>query len=182
MKYKKPKLWVKSTPGFALIEVLTALFILTSVLLGLALLLISVTQHSRELVFQMQALWYVEDMLERVRANPGFDYAIAYEVTPQPAADCARVICSAEHMAIFEVASWKCLLAGTGNERCHRRLADSQEAALCQQWQLPEHCHALPGGDGRIAVTGRLYRVSVRWQSQRSQPAPFSEITMSTRI
>lgn len=182
MKYKKSKIGVKSAPGFALIEVLTALFILTAALLGLALLLISVTQHSRELVLQMQALWYVEDMLERMRANPGLDYAIAYEATPQPVADCARALCSPEQMALFEVASWKCLLAGTGNERCHRQLTGLREAALCQRWQLPEHCHALPGGDGRIAVSGRRYRVSVRWQSQHSQSAPFSEITMSTRI
>ncbi len=56
--------------GFAMLEVLISIFVLTIGLLGLAALQLTNTQNNHSAHLRSQATLFAYDMLDRVRANP----------------------------------------------------------------------------------------------------------------
>lgn len=138
---------ISSAPsrGTALLEVLLCSFILaTGVLavLNMQTLALGTTRASEHL---MRAEWLLNDMLERMKANPsGFAAALEIWPTGHILARCETLSgCTAEQLAAHDLARW------------YQRLAE---------W--------LPGGYGEInparwaefPQTARLYLVHVRWQ------------------
>lgn len=151
--------------GFTLIEVLVALLIVMTAVFGSTLLLLFAAQNSRDAVLQMRALHYMEDIFERIRANPAGRYEISYEAKPAASVNCAAASCDSAQMASFEVAHWKCLLGGPKSRICSQTLVAADALALCADFGLPDRCYALPKGDGQIKVAGRKYTISIRWAS-----------------
>lgn len=149
--------------GFSLIEVLIALLIVMTAVFSTMLLLFSAVQHSRDAVLQVRALHYVEDMFERIRANPQASYQITYGSAPPAPPRCTTDFCDSAQMAAFEVAHWKCLLGGVSSRICTLEAADIDVLTLCADFSLPDRCYALPEGDGQIEKSGQTYSVRVRW-------------------
>lgn len=176
---------LRCSPGFSLIEVLIAVFILTISLLGFDLVLLSAAQHSRDLVLQAQAVQYAEGMLDRISANPRLQgRSLEYGEVPSVHLDCDSGPCEPSQMATFEFANWKCLLAGYRHSLCHRSLAESRTLSICADWALSDGCYALPEGDGRIDVQGRNYKITVRWRHANADKSDnsFQEVFVITRI
>jgi len=63
--------------GVTLIEVLVALLVLAIGLLGASMLQLNALKHTDSALRSSQAGFIAHDLLERVRANPGANYALA---------------------------------------------------------------------------------------------------------
>jgi len=138
---------IRSGPiqGVALLEVMLCSFLLASGLvavLSMQTLALGNAQTSGHL---LRAEWLLNDMLERMKANPsGFIATLAAEPNGRVRGHCESISgCTAEELAAHDLARW------------HQRLAE-----------------LLPGGYGEIRpatlpgfpLAARLYQVRVRWQ------------------
>lgn len=168
--------------GFALIEVMVAMLLLTIGLLSFVFLTVVSLRNDREMLLQTQALQYAESMLDSIRANPVF-VPIAYGVTPT-AVNCSANACNHRQMALFELAIWKCMLAGPNHTLCASSAANSATVTACSNWLLPDECAALPEGDGQVTVQGRFYNVFVRYANSYSdaEQHEFREVSVRARI
>ena len=106
----------KEQSGVTLIEVLVTLLITTIGLLGLAALQLGALQATSDSAQRSQAVWLMQDLIERIRANPqgsADDYLPSNNCSSYPAKMCATykttagaVIeaadCSAVEMATFD--------------------------------------------------------------------------------
>ncbi len=63
--------------GMTLIEVLVALLVFTVGVLGVAMLQLNALKHTDSAMRSTQVSFIVQDLLERIRANPEANYAIA---------------------------------------------------------------------------------------------------------
>jgi type IV pilus assembly protein PilV len=63
--------------GATLIEVMVALLVLSVGILGVAILQLNALKHSDSAMRSTQASFIAQDLLERVRANPDGNYAMA---------------------------------------------------------------------------------------------------------
>ena len=168
--------------GFALIEVMVAMLLLTIGLLSFAFLTVASLRNDREMLLQAQALQYAESMLDSIRANPVF-VPIAYEVTPM-AISCSTNVCNHRQMTLFELAIWKCMLAGPNHKLCASSAANNATVTTCSYWSLPDECAALPEGDGQVTAQGRFYSVSVRYANSYSDANQheFREVSVRARL
>lgn len=133
--------------GVALLEVLLSSFIMATgmlAMLSMQTLALGTAQRNADL---LQAEWLLNDMLERMKANPG-GFVLALQAVPEGrvTALCETLsACSPYELAAHDLASW------------HYRLET-----------------LLPAGHGEISVmqipgyppASRVYRVRVRWQGQ----------------
>lgn len=106
----------KKQSGVTLIEVLVTLLITTIGLLGLAALQLGALKATSESAQRSQAVWLIQDLVERIRANPRgttADYLNAGNCDSYPAKMCASYIsatdgkveaanCSPAQMAVFD--------------------------------------------------------------------------------
>lgn len=155
--------------GFSLLEVLIALLVLAIGLLGLAALQNMGLRLNSQSYERTQATILIDDMIDRMRANPAGVKAGNYNAlvptltsTPPAAAqNCEATVCSsAGAVASYDVNRWITAIAGTGTQRA-----------------------ALAGGTGRITAaapgpTGAvLFNISVGWQEQ-NQPSNVQTVTV----
>ncbi|MCZ4321090.1 type IV pilus modification protein PilV [Pseudomonas anguilliseptica] len=107
----------KNEAGSSMIEVLVTLLVFTVGMLGLAALQLNALQGSSDSAQRSQTTWLLQDIAERIRANPE-GTAAAYEAAPDctalPAKRCADFYnpatsakvaaaqCSASEMAAFD--------------------------------------------------------------------------------
>lgn len=134
--------------GMALLEVLiSSLIVATGILavLSMQTQALATTQTNRHF---LQAEWLLNDMLERMKANPA-GFAQSLENTPQGEITVAcetSVGCSSTELAAHDLAQW--------------------------YWRLEA---LLPAGRGEIALTSlagfpdaaRVYRVLVQWHGSK---------------
>ncbi|WP_071871944.1 type IV pilus modification protein PilV [Atopomonas hussainii] len=114
--------------GASLIEVLVALLIFTIGLLGFAALQLSALQNTSDSAQRSQATWVLQDLAERIRANPQAaitEYTTGAVCTDLPAKICSDHInpisgnkvnaeaCSATEMATFDRWEAQCSYAAT---------------------------------------------------------------------
>ena len=141
-----------SQHGFSLLEVMIALLVLAVGLLGLAALQNMGLRLNHQSYERTQATILIDDMIDRMRANPAAvvagTYNLAMTGTPPTAAqNCEASICtSPAAVADYDKNRWITAIAGTATQRA-----------------------ALAGGRGGIALapTGApLFVVSVSWQEQ----------------
>ena len=116
--------------GFSMIEVLVTLLVFTVGLLGLAALQLNALQGTSDSAQRSQATAVLQDLAERIRANPqgsAADYAAAVNCAALPAVRCAdhanpatgakvnAASCSAAQMAAFDSWEARCSYAALAN-------------------------------------------------------------------
>lgn len=149
--------------GIALLESLVALAILSGALLGMLLVQLRTLEATAGANHRAQALRLIDDLAERIRANPdGFarlaDYRVGWGAPPAPDADCEAQWCDPAALARWDLARWKASVA-----------------------------HALPLGDAAVfdvpalsnGTPRRALDVLIGWRSKEADtfaPAPDAEI------
>ena len=140
--------------GVTLIEVLTALAVLTIGLLGLAGLQAIGLRSQHGAYLKSQAALATQDILERMRANPGAPasgYAID-SLASAEAADCETAPCTPAQIQSFDLWEWKKILA------------------------------RLPGGDGAISVQDNQVTIAVYWLEHRREGATPVTFSVHTEL
>lgn len=136
---------VRVTRGFALMEILVALLVLSIGLLGLAGLQTVGLRSTHSSYARSQATLLAYDMADRIRANSigatAGEYLIAHgDDAPAAAEDlCVAAICSAAEMADYDLNRWISALEDI-----------------------------LPAGDGEVTGTAPDFTITVRWDETRS--------------
>lgn len=115
--------------GITLIEVLVTLLVTTVGLLGLAALQLKALQATADSGQRTQAVWLMQDLVERMRANPRADdskYVAAVSCGTQPV-QCAptpdkpSVTCTADQMAYFDLWEAQCRYSSTSDKMYNSR-------------------------------------------------------------
>ena len=133
---------VKSNKGFTLIEVLIAVLVLSIGLLGLAALQANGLRSNFGAYTRSQAVILVNDMADRIRANPTAATANFYDNINGPAGDpntCLAADCTIAQIALYDTAVWY----------------DNLQ-------------NALPNGTGTVTGNGTVFTVSVMWDDGRT--------------
>ncbi|MBS0340455.1 MAG: type IV pilus modification protein PilV [Proteobacteria bacterium] len=104
------------TKGAALLEALVTLAILAGALLALVYMQLRTQADTESALRRMQALHLIDDLAERVRANPqGFNqlagYRTGWHTTPAADVDCEAQPCATEQLARWDLAQWKAEVA-----------------------------------------------------------------------
>ncbi|MCY3814197.1 MAG: type IV pilus modification protein PilV [Gammaproteobacteria bacterium] len=140
------------TPGFSLLELLVAVLVVAVGALGIAGLQLANIQNNRGALQYSVTTSLANDLVERVRANPGADYRTDLGTAPPPFRDCLANDCTSAQLAEFDLAVWKCALGKW------------QEDTTCRD--LPEAIRAmavLPDADGKVEDDAGLVTVTVVW-------------------
>ncbi|HTR01534.1 MAG TPA: type IV pilus modification protein PilV [Candidatus Acidoferrum sp.] len=94
--------------GFTLVEVMICLLILAFGLLGMTALQNDVLKYNHAAFTESQALFLINDMAERIRANPNDAYVLAYtELPPTQTIDCSANNCDSNSMATWDLNQWR---------------------------------------------------------------------------
>ena len=113
----------KQVSGFAMIEVLISVVILSVSLLGLAGLQVVGMKGTQHAVMTTQASLLTQRLSEKIRANPNGDYGQAIDCSLPIPRDCAVNICNANQLAAYDLYRIQCgtqlaggqWLGGVGN-------------------------------------------------------------------
>jgi type IV pilus assembly protein PilV len=127
--------------GLTLMEILVTMLILAVGLLGVASMQVRAVQDSSNASYRSIAIFYANDIVDRIRANPAAQATYADEGNAS-ADNCFANTCTAAQMAGYDIQSW---LTNIGD--------------------------ALPGGEGELEATGNLYTVEVNWTDRVEQGA-----------
>jgi type IV pilus assembly protein PilV len=136
---------MKRVYGFTLVEVMVAMLVLATGLLGLAGLNAISLRKNHTAYLRTQAIVLAQDMADRMRAaaaTPMPESALAFYLAGATGDDCAANPCTVSQMAGYEVARW--------NQSLARQLA---------------------GGEGKImAEPGGIYNISISWLEHGDNP------------
>ena len=150
--------------GFSLIEVMVSLFILAGGMLGMAALQNQVIKNNHAAFTESQAIFLINDMAERIRANRGNDaYVIDYpEPTVNPGTNCSTSQCSSNQMVAWDLYQWRLKI---------------------------EDQHTLPQGQSQIIYDSlaRTFTISIRFDWSHLGGVDLTNdgmrtVTMTTRI
>jgi type IV pilus assembly protein PilV len=149
--------------GFSLLEVMVSLAILAVGLLGMTALQNEALRFNFAAFTDSQAQFLINDMVERIRANPGSSlYRLGFaEPAPTAAIDCATATCTPNQMAAWDLAQWR---------------ANIEDSAL------------LPDGESEIILDDatRTFTVSVSYDWSQLGGVDVTEgrrtLSVSTRI
>jgi len=143
----------RTAAGFTLFEVLIAIVILVIGLLAVAALNANAVGVNQSAYLRSQATNLAYDVADRMRTNRVRALAGDYVVDyADPAPACVPGLTPTGTIAAQDLAGWK-------NE------------VACM----------LPDGDGEIAINGRVYTISVRWNDSRGDEA-IQVFTMEARL
>lgn len=150
----------KPQRGFSLIELLVAVLVMGIGVLGITALQMVSLQNNRMALERGEAVHLAYDMMDRVRANPGANYAIAVGDAPPAAPNCLGGNCSSAQMVDFDHASWKCLLGEFNDDgACNDLRANNAIPSAAADGGQP----GLPAGDGSVEINGDVVTVTVQW-------------------
>lgn len=131
--------------GLTLIEILIAMLILAVGLLGMASLQVRAVQDTTNSSFRSVAIYYANDMADRIRANRDGEAANLYTSVnggSQQSACLTTAGCNSSAMATHDKWEWQQNLAA-----------------------------ALPAGTGELARAGEVYTATVSWTDRVEQGA-----------
>jgi type IV pilus assembly protein PilV len=158
---------IRKQRGFSLIELLVSVLIMSIGVLGMAGLQVLSLQQNRSALLQGEATLLVNDIMDRIRANPSTAYSgILVTDTPVSVTNCVGNTCSEAEMRAFDVAQWQCSInsldsAGAQITACNDYgVTGSLPGGPCAN--LADACAA-----GSITLTGSIYAVSVQWVDQQ---------------
>lgn len=142
---------LRAQRGMGLVEVLVALLVLAVGLLGILSMEARGLQLNQLAYYQSQAMFYAQDILERIRANEGaiLNYDIGLtESTNANSGPCTDSSpCTSAQMADYDLHRWKSELGAS-----------------------------LPGGRGAVtvgALNGNLYPVTIQVQYRQGESHTF---------
>ncbi len=148
----RPASMSNRTSGFALLEVLIALLVMSVGMLGIAGLLLITTRTNTSSIMKQQAVQSAYNAVERIRANPTAALAGNYNVddtttgTPayptKPSPDCTVAVCSASQLAAYDTWYWQTqdlalLPVGTGKITTKANGANLQVTVVVQWNDAP---------------------------------------------
>lgn len=147
--FSRPVHQARKQQGVGLLEVLIALLVLSIGIMGLAALQTTGLRLNTQSYQRTQALMAIQDVVDRIRANPTGQMALAYDnvaFDPIPSApDCGdgTTVCSAQQIADYDIRQWKLMIQDL--------LGDNAKGAISV---IPD-----PAG-----INAPLHRIAVRWQ------------------
>ncbi len=161
----------KRSAGVSLVELLVAVLVTGVGVLGAAGLMALSLQGNRAALLGTEAALLVADMMERIRVNAAGGGAarlydgLALGDPPPPPPDCGAVECTAEQIATYDQATWKCRLGRFAQSPLCIGLAEA--AGLGIRGATPEGA-GLREGDGAIDVdpATRRVRIRVQWRDR----------------
>ena len=159
---------MKVQRGFSMIELLISVLIMSIGVLGMAGLQTLSLQQNRSALLQGEAGLLVNDILDRIRANPSSDYSgIALNTVPGSTTNCVGSICSEVEMMNFDRTQWLCSINSTD--------AAGVQHTVCGDFGVTGtmpggQCVALtdPCAGGSIVLAGGIYTVTVQWLDQQT--------------
>lgn len=155
----------KQMGGYTLMEVLVAVLVMGVGVLGITGLQMLSLQNNRAALMRTEAVLQANDILDRIRANPGVGArGAAYDGldigdAPPAAQNCVSNPCSSAQMVEFDQAVWKCSL---GSWKVDATCADLvNDGVLRGVDEQP----GLINGDGSVSVDGAngVISVTVQW-------------------
>jgi type IV pilus assembly protein PilV len=98
--------------GFTLIEVLISLTLLAVGMLGMTSLQNKALQFNKAAFVESQAQFLINDMVERIRANPNSAlYGLKFTETPDtPTVQCDEAPCTSNQMAQWDLSEWRAMV------------------------------------------------------------------------
>ena len=126
--------------GLSIIEVLVAMLILAVGLLGMASLQVRAVSDTTNSSYRSIAIFYANDMADRIRANPVAEQGNLYndETGGAVTAGCSSAAgCNSTQLAANDKSEW-----------------------------LANVADALPAGTGEITKNGNVYTVTVSWNAR----------------
>lgn len=157
---------VKQQRGATMIEVLVSMIILAGGVIGVSALVTTGLRVNMTSYLRTQAVFYAQDMTERMRANIAGVEAGDYDA-PVPAlnANClAQAGCTAAQMAAHDVAEWAAILAGN---------LPAGTGTVCIDSDTTGATPAAPGCDS----AGGVHVIYIWWDDDRDGAAEQSLIT-----
>lgn len=141
--------------GFGLVEVLVAMLVIATGVLGLSATMLLAHRTQQAAVVRTQVAWLAADLIERLRLNPVAAaqgaYDADYPVAPGGRACDATRACSPAALAAHDRARWSALLRVHLSEAAHASLA-------CRRAQVG----AIAPGDG-------LCDLAIAWRSRAAE-------------
>ena len=152
----------KKNTGFTLLEVLTAIILLSFGLLGVAGMQVKTQQFNRAAYFETQAIFIAHDMLERMRSNVAGQESGYYHLpTPTKHDSCyTTASCSTLEMAQNDLYEWE----GVGVDSISTKLP-SGAGVVCLDSTPDDGTPQSPKCDN----TGGIYAVKVWWQASEDE-------------
>ena len=148
----------RNSRGFTMIELLVSLVIMSVGVLGMAGLQMLSMQQNRSALLQGEATQLVNDILDRMRSNPGTSYdGVAIVDDPEVTDSCIGDTCTEAEMKDFDIAQWLCSINSTDE-------SDNSTHAVCTTFGITG---TLPVGSGSIVLTGDIYEVTVQWSDSQ---------------
>ncbi len=133
----------RKAAGFSLIEVLVAVLIVSIGVLGVAGLQFVALRNNTNALFRTQAFQLAYDVIDRARANPDQDYALAFGDAAPDGPDCTATDCTPTEVRDYDLEVW-----------------------------MTDLSDALPSGDAQVEVNGDIVTVTVQWRDERAPEDP----------
>lgn len=106
--------------GFTLLESLIAIVVVALGVLGILGVQLRTLQETQTSVRRAQAIRLIEDLNERIRANPNAltagvlaNYAVDWGAVAFTPPDCAAAACGSGDLALYDIATWKAAVTAT---------------------------------------------------------------------
>jgi type IV pilus assembly protein PilV len=139
---------LKQQSAFTLLEVMIALVIFSIGMLGLAGLQSAGLRSNQISYSRTIATQLLYDMSDRIRNNPGVDYATT---APSGGTNCVTgAVCTPAQMAAFDLFEW------------NQQLVDPEAG----------YTSALPNAVGFIELNGNVYTISIGWDENLTGSVP----------
>ena len=160
--------------GLSLIEVLVSVVILSVGILGVAGIQVVSLQQNRSAIYRAEALQLANGILDRMRANPGENYAgVNFDTPPPGNSRCPGVACTPAQMRNYDIAQWKCSInsadaAGTPFAVCANlgiagtlpqgqgAIVNASNSALCPVVGTDEICAIVTWQDASDGTLGSI--------------------------
>ncbi len=184
--------------GFSLVEVLVALVIFSTGLLGLIQLHMNALMLQNDSQVRATASLLVADMADRIRANPAealLGTSSAYNNPDRSIAETPACLglsdqgaendssCDATAMALFDFYEWQNLIAGSTSSDWHPASAatlPSASGVVCIDSTPEDGTPATPACDGVVSVTDRpVYAIKLWWTERKDSGSTLQQHTMS---
>lgn len=162
--------------GTSLIEALITLLVFTVGLLGFAALQLSALQSSSDSGFRTQATWVVQELAERMRANPDAAmtaYTTAVNCGDLPAQRCSDYFdpisgakvnatnCTAPQMAAFDRWEAQCSYGASATYQANATARDGRYTS--RDFLGPAAAGLAPLA---ISASGNVFTITANWQSK----------------
>lgn len=143
---KQQSLISNNQQGSTLLEALISIVVLALGALALLGLQLRTLAESQTSVSRSQAVRLIEDLGERIKANPGTfaqraNYIVGFGAPPAAATDCSSANCTPVQLAAWDVNRWKISVANTmpaGDASVFQLASDPAQLGVVVAWRANE--------------------------------------------